>query len=319
MAEPDAPARQRGHVRDRHDLGAERLLEERERIDDPLGASGSRLLVDEISVRGVAAAAAGQHHAAGEHQIAFAMLQDQVRGHVGAEGPDDRKGRQHWIERALEADERIAMQDAGAVGEVDHGAAQAEADLGEQLIGVGERRRRRRQPAVADHHHADAASHLLPSPEIEQRRRRASEPGDDAADVRAALRARQAGVDVPIGEDEAEMIERHLGEAVDACLVGPRFLAAVVDGEDFAPHRLRPQFIAERLRDGRRRERQSAREQQQPWCEGGWQGAAATHDSHAASRPIASNRCQNRRANGRASKMNKYSKSGGRSTGEMAG
>ncbi len=120
VAEPDAAPRQRRHVGDRHRLDAERLLEEGERIDDPLGAPGSGLLVDEISVRRVAAPVAGQHHAAGQELIALAVLQDQMRGHVGAEGPDDRKRRQHRIERALEADERIAMQDAGAVGEVDH-------------------------------------------------------------------------------------------------------------------------------------------------------------------------------------------------------
>ena len=139
MAEPRAAARQRRHIGYRHALGAERLLEEHEWVDDPLGASGSGLLVDEISVGDVAAAVRRQRHARGEHQAALAMLQDQVRGHVGPEGPDDRERRQHRIERPLEADELVAMQDAGTVGDVDQRAAQAEADLGEQPVGVRER------------------------------------------------------------------------------------------------------------------------------------------------------------------------------------
>ena len=92
-----------------------------------------------------------------------------MRRYVGAEGPDDRKRRQHRIERTLEADQRVAVQDAGAVGEIDQAAAEAETDLGEQSIGVGERRVPRWQPAVAEDHGANALADLLAAPEIEQR------------------------------------------------------------------------------------------------------------------------------------------------------
>ena len=239
MAEPEAAARQRRHVGYRHHLGAERLLEEGERIDDPLGAPGSGLLVDEISVRGVAAPVAGQHHAAGEELVALAVLQDQVRGNVGAEGPDDRKRRQHRIERALEADERVAMQDAGAVGEVDHAPRSGRS---RSRRTSGWRRRTTWWPdgSPLSPRTTMRAPRLTCSlaPAVERGRRRAPEPGDDAANIRGPLRARQPGIDVPIGDDEAEIIERHLGEAVNPGLVRPRFLAAVVDREDFAPHRL---------------------------------------------------------------------------------
>ena len=259
MAEPRAAARQRRHVGDRHLLCAERLLKEGERIDDPLGAPGYGLLVDEISVGDEAAAARGQRHARGEHQASLAMLQDQVGGHVGSECPHDREGRQHRIERALEADELVAMEDAGAVGDVDQLAAEAEADLGEQPVGVRERRVPGGRPAVAQHHHANAPPDLLLPPAIERGRRRPPEPGDDAADIGGPLRAGQAGADVPKCDDEAEMIERHFGEAVNPGLVGPRFLAAVVDREDFAPHRLGAGFVAEPLRRCRRRQQQRGR------------------------------------------------------------
>src|SRR5258706_66573 len=41
MAEPEAAARQRRHVGDRHQFRAEGFLEEGEWIDDPFGAPGS--------------------------------------------------------------------------------------------------------------------------------------------------------------------------------------------------------------------------------------------------------------------------------------
>ncbi|MGZ5845469.1 MAG: hypothetical protein ACXWJL_10765, partial [Xanthobacteraceae bacterium] len=237
MAEPDAATRKRGHVGNRHGLHAERLLEEREWIDDPFGAAGARLFVDEIAIRGIAAAAAGDHDTAREHQIAFAMLQHEMRRYVGAERPDDRKRRQHRIERTLEADQRVAVQNAGAVGQIDQAAAEAETDLREQSIGVRERRVPRWQPAVAEDDGANALADLLASPEIEQGRGRAPKPGENAADIRHTFRAGKAGIDVPVGDDQAEMVERHLGETVNPRLIGSRLLAAVIDGENFAPHR----------------------------------------------------------------------------------
>ena len=164
-----------------------------------------------------------------------------------AEGADDRERRQHRIERALVADQLVALQDAGAVREVDAGAAQAEADLGEQLVGVGERRRGGRQAAVADHHHAGAACHRALRPGVERARLGAAEPGDHAAGIGGALDARQFGVDVPVGQHEAEIVERHFGEAVNAGQVGPRLLAAVVEGHDLAAHRLGGELLAEPL------------------------------------------------------------------------
>jgi hypothetical protein len=195
------------------------------------------------------------------------MLQDQVRGHVRPEGSDDRERRQHRIERALEADELVAVQDASTVGDVDQPAAQAEADLGEQPVRVCKRRGAGRQPAIAEDDHVNAAPDLLLRPAIECRRRRPPEPSNDSADIRGPFGVRQAGADIPERNDEAEMIERHLGEAVNPALVRPRLLAAVVDRKDFALHSLRAGPVAERLRQSRlrpggRRQQQRAQKDQ---------------------------------------------------------
>src|SRR5262249_5457717 len=63
-------------------------------------------------------------------------------------------------------------------------------------------------------------------------------------DVRGALERGQPGVDIPIGYDVAEMVERHLDELVDAGLVRAPLLAPVIDAEDFASKR---QWVRERV------------------------------------------------------------------------
>jgi hypothetical protein len=203
------------------------------------------------------------------------MLQHKMRRYVGAERPDDRKRRQHRIERTLEADQRVAVQNAGAVGQIDQAAAEAETDLREQSIGVGERRVPRWQPAVAEDDGANALADLLAAPEIEQGRGRAPKPGENAADIRHTFRAGKAGIDVPVGDDQAEMVERHLGETVNPRLIGSRLLAAVIDRENLAPHRFGRRYVAGRLRHSAGRERQDANKQQRGAGEDHSQGNVA--------------------------------------------
>src|SRR5262249_59415652 len=91
-----------------------------------------------------------------------------------------------------------------------------------------------------------------------------------------ALGGGQPGIDIPVADDEAEMIERHLGEAVNPGLVRTRLLAAVVDRQDLALDRLGVRLLAERLRPCRRRERQEANDEQQRCGKG--EAASGTHD-----------------------------------------
>ena len=86
---------------------------------------------------------------------------------------------------------------------------------------------------------------------------RLDEPGQQAAIAAHLGDRRQRPVDVAIGHLVAEPVERHLGEQVDPRLLRRRLVAAVVQGQDLAPHRPARELDVERRRrheDGGRRQ-----------------------------------------------------------------
>jgi hypothetical protein len=57
------------------------------------------------------------------------------------------------------------------------------------------------------------------------------------------------------------VIERHFSKPMDPGLIGPRFLAAIVDGENFAPDLFGDGLIEKDLRARRHREQRRANRQ----------------------------------------------------------
>ena len=158
-----------------------------------------------------------------------------MRRHVLVDGGDDRVARQHGVERAFEPDDPVATQDAAKMGEVGVGAQDAKTDGVEQLLGFGGRPIDGREASFAEHDHARAMRDERLRPKIELGRLHAIEPGDDAADLRGALGGRRSVGDIPVVDDETEIVERHFDKAMNARDVGLRLLAAIENRENFPP------------------------------------------------------------------------------------
>ena len=122
-----------------------------------------------------------------------------------------------------------------------------EADAGQQAIDLRQRDVTTRWPGFSQHDvfQTSAEGLLQPAEHGLGLLKRLDEPSQDPTVASERLRIWQTAVYVLVDDSVTEMIERHLGEFVDAREMGQPFAPAVVERQDVELHRTAREFDLE--------------------------------------------------------------------------